>query len=110
MSIPDKVVIIKKRLKRILYDKPIYVGFSILELSKLWMFKMHYDFVKSKLPDSLLMYTDTDSLIYYNPSASIEKFVTKLIDKLDTSTINDIANSLGFDSNKNKIVPQKCSN
>jgi hypothetical protein len=96
---------VKVKVKKIVYDRPIYVGFSILELSKLWMFRMHYDFVKSKLPDSVLMYTDTNSLIYYNPSASLEKFVELLKDRLDTSNINDIVKPFGIEPDHNKIVP-----
>jgi hypothetical protein len=47
-------------------DKPFYIGFSVLELSKLHMYKFHYDFIKRTWPgeQSRLLFTDTDSLMY----------------------------------------------
>ena len=44
-------------------NKPIYVGFSILELSKLLMYKFYYDCVCNKY-DGKFLFTDTDSLVY----------------------------------------------
>ena len=39
-------------------NKPIYVGFTVLELSKWLMYDFHYSFIKKSL------FTDTDSLTY----------------------------------------------
>jgi hypothetical protein len=45
------------------FDKPIYVGFTILEISKYHMYNLLYSKIKKKWPTSQLMYMDTDSLI-----------------------------------------------
>ena len=56
---------LKCRKTKVLMNKPIYLGFTVLELSKLHMYHLHYDIFKKHYKSSLkLLYTDTDSFIY----------------------------------------------
>ena len=47
-------------------NKPVYLGTSILDISKTLMYKLWYDYIKPKYEDSSkLCYTDSDSFIIY---------------------------------------------
>ena len=46
--------------------KPLYLGMSILDTSKIFMYKFWYDYIRPKYGDKVkLCYTNTDSFIIY---------------------------------------------
>jgi hypothetical protein len=99
----DDLVAIHMPNKKVILNKPIYVGFSVLELSKLHMFKMHYDVVREKFGDrAKLLFTDTDSLCYQIQTDSFTKDLMDIKDHLDTSKY-PLDHPLYNDTNKNVL-------
>ncbi|KAL4091521.1 hypothetical protein QTP88_026196 [Uroleucon formosanum] len=61
----ENLSVVTQHNKEVDFCKPIYVGFAVLELSKVVMYGFHYDVMKRHYGDKIeLLYTDTDSLFY----------------------------------------------
>ena len=59
------LIAVKRRTTKVWMNKPVYVGMSILDLSKTLMFSFQYEFVKKKWEKVEVLYTDTDSLVLF---------------------------------------------
>ena len=97
-----------KRTK-LFYDKPIYSGMCILDLSKMLMFEFHYDYIRKMYSDrAKLLMTDTDSLIYEIKTEDFYKDIANdVVSKFDTSEFDKnhpAISSVGFKVGVNKKV------
>ena len=63
-------------------NKPIYVGFTVLDLSKWLMYDFYYSFIKKDFSAEFL-FTDTDSLTYEIKSENVYKEFYKWKDLFD---------------------------
>ncbi|XP_077258284.1 uncharacterized protein LOC143895192 [Temnothorax americanus] len=61
----ENLVAIELRRLEVKFNKPVYVGMCILEISKTRLYEFHYDYMAPLYRDRCrILYTDTDSLIY----------------------------------------------
>lgn len=107
--ISDDVVAVQMRRNNVKMDKPIYVGMTVLDVSKVHMYHFHYKLMQEhfKAPASKLelAYLDTDGLIYYITTDQDLYTVLKqpsLSQHLDRSGYHD-SHPLRDDTNKGKL-------
>ena len=76
------------RKTQILMNKPVYLGLSILDLSKTLMYEFWYGCVKPKYGENAkLCYMDTDSFIVHVKTDDIYKDIAEAVEaRFDTSS------------------------
>ena len=89
----------------LIVNKPIYVGFTVLDLSKWKMYDFHYNFIKNNF-DAELFFTDTDSLTYEIKSENVYEEFFKQKDLLDFRNYTKDSNFFN-ETNKNVIGKMK---
>jgi hypothetical protein len=91
---------------KVVLDKPIYVGTTILDLSKLLMMKFHYDVIEKQFKGMYdLLYSDTDSLVYQIYCNDIYKWMGENNSLFDLS--ESVNPSLRDNTNKKKLGVMK---
>jgi hypothetical protein len=98
------LVLIEMQKCPLILDKPIYVGFSILDISKILLYDFHYSFIIPKFgKNASLLFTDTDSLCYWikhdDPFKIFKQYEEKYFD------FSNYPNSHPIFSNINKGKP-----
>ena len=83
----EDLVAIHMKMTKLDFDKPVYLGMCILDLSKTLMYDFHYNYIKKKYEDKAkLLLTDTDSLMYEIQTEDFYKDIIRdLKDRFDTS-------------------------
>ncbi|XP_051155221.1 uncharacterized protein LOC127277868 [Leptopilina boulardi] len=92
----ENLVAVELRKMEVLMNKPLYVGLTVLDVSKTLIYNFHYDYMLKKYDGKnlKLLYTDTDSLIYEIKCSNIYRDMKEDIHKFDTSDypVNNVYN------------------
>ena len=84
----------------LILNKPTYVGFTVLDLSKWKMYDFHYNFIKKNFDAEL--FTDTDSLTYEIKSENVYEKNFKWKDLFDSSNYSEDLKF--FDETNKKVI------
>ena len=77
----ENLLAIEMKRTKVKMNKPVYLGMSILDISKTLMYEFWYDYIKPKYEDrAKLCYVDTDSFIIH---IKIEDFYENIADDVE---------------------------
>ena len=102
--ISEDLSIIEMKKTKVKMNKPIYLGLSILEISKILMYEFWYDYMKPKYNDNVrLCYMDMDSFIMNIKTNDFYKDICDDVDnRFDTSNY-EVKRPLPIGKNKKVI-------
>ena len=85
--ISEDLSIIEMKKTKVKMNKPIYLGLSILEISKILLYEFWYDYMKPKYNDNVrLCYMDTDSFVMHIKTNDFYKDIASDVEnRFDTS-------------------------
>ena len=83
----ENLLATEMKKRKVKMNKPVYLGLSILEISRILMYELWYDCIKPKNQDNArLCYMDTDSFSIYIKTEDLYEDIADDVDKrFDTS-------------------------
>ena len=89
----ENLLAIEMKKTKVKMNKPVYLGFSILEISKTLIYEFWYDYMQQKYGDNVkLCYMDTDIFIMH---IKTEDFYKDIVDDVEKDLIHKIVKSIG---------------
>ena len=87
MIFDENLIAVHMKNTKHYFNKPVYLGMSILDLSKSLMYDFHYNYIKNTYGDNAkLLFADTDSLAYEIKTKDFYKDINPDIEEwFDTS-------------------------
>ena len=102
--ISEDLSIIEMNKTKVKMNKPIYLGLSILEISKLLMYEFWYDYMKPKYGNNVkLCYMDTDSFIMDIKTEDFYKDIANDVEKRFDTSNYEVNRPLATGKNKKVI-------
>ena len=102
----ENLLAIEMKKTKVKMNKPIYLGMSILDISKTLMYEFWYDYLKPKYGDKVkLCYTDTDSFIIYIKTEDFFQDISNDVEKYFHTSNFDKNDTRPLPIGKNKKVP-----
>ena len=94
----NHLMAIEMKKRRVKMNKPLYLGMSILDISKILMYEFWYNYIIPKYGEKAkLCYTDTDSFIIYIKTEDFFEDISSDVERwFDTSS---------YDKNDKRLLP-----
>ena len=102
----ENLIAVHMKKTKVYYNKPIYLGMCILDLSKTLMYDFHYNYIKKKYGEGAnLLFTDTDSLAYEIDTEDFYKDINPDVERLFDTSNYPANHESGIKVGTNKKVP-----
>ena len=102
--ISEDLSIIEMKKTKVKMNKPIYLGLSILEISKILMYEFWYDYMKPKYDNNVkLCYMDTDSFIMDIKTNDFYKHIANDVENSFDTSNYEVNRPLTMGKNKKVI-------
>ena len=102
----ENLIAVHLKRTKLKFNKPVYCGMAILDLSKTLMYEFHYKYILPKYGEKVkVLFTDTDSLCYEIETEDFFKDISNDVEETFDTSDFDKNHPSGIPTGKNKKVP-----